>query len=220
MTKRNGALRALPTNYAGRRFRSRLEARWAIFFDACGIPFQYEPEGYDLPSGPYLPDFYLTTFGLFFEVKGEEPTERERALCLELAETAQRVVLLGVGQPEESARVQLFDPRGDEGREYAIAVDSDVDGCFWLVDVDDGLERWMGGGDLTGGMIRRGPVFTPLARAYAAANGARFEKGQANERVRKLVYPMRTAVSRRDFPADDETLGVKSARIAKTEVAA
>jgi hypothetical protein len=34
----------------GYRFRSRLEARWAVFFDVAGIPWQYEPEGFDLSS--------------------------------------------------------------------------------------------------------------------------------------------------------------------------
>jgi len=33
-----------PTKYAGITFRSRLEARWAVFFDALGISWEYEPE--------------------------------------------------------------------------------------------------------------------------------------------------------------------------------
>lgn len=39
---------AVPTRYAGRRFRSRLEARWAVFFDALDIHWEYEPQGFDL----------------------------------------------------------------------------------------------------------------------------------------------------------------------------
>jgi hypothetical protein len=31
----------------GPRYRSRLEARWAVFFDRLGIPYEYEKEGYD-----------------------------------------------------------------------------------------------------------------------------------------------------------------------------
>ena len=41
-------LRAIQTEYKGYLFRSRLEARWAVFFDACGVDWEYEPEGYDL----------------------------------------------------------------------------------------------------------------------------------------------------------------------------
>lgn len=54
-------IKAIETEYKGYRFRSRLEARWAVFFDALGYRWEYEPEGYDLGSaGWYLPDFRLT----------------------------------------------------------------------------------------------------------------------------------------------------------------
>lgn len=53
-------IKAIQTEYRGCLFRSRLEARWAVFFDACGVEWEYEPEGYDLGSGIYyLPDFLL-----------------------------------------------------------------------------------------------------------------------------------------------------------------
>lgn len=71
-------LKAIQTEYNGYLFRSRLEARWAVFFDACGVEYEYEPEGYHLGNGlMYLPDFLL--YGvqgrdggdLFVEVKGK-----------------------------------------------------------------------------------------------------------------------------------------------------
>ena len=53
-------LKSIQTEYKGYLFRSRLEARWAVFFDACGVDWEYEPEGYDLGDGLYyLPDFLL-----------------------------------------------------------------------------------------------------------------------------------------------------------------
>ena len=53
-------IRAIQTEYRGYLFRSRLEVRWAVFFDACGVDWEYEPEGYDLGNGLYyLPDFLL-----------------------------------------------------------------------------------------------------------------------------------------------------------------
>ncbi len=39
-------MRPIETKYKGCRFRSRLEARWAVFFDALGIKWRYEPEGF------------------------------------------------------------------------------------------------------------------------------------------------------------------------------
>lgn len=51
-------IKAIETNYKGYRFRSRLEARWAVFFDRMGMRWEYEPEGFELPDGTrYLPDF-------------------------------------------------------------------------------------------------------------------------------------------------------------------
>lgn len=65
-------LTAIQTNYAGCRFRSRLEARWAVFFNELDIMWQYEPQGYTV--GPdataYLPDFWLPDAQLWVEVKG------------------------------------------------------------------------------------------------------------------------------------------------------
>jgi hypothetical protein len=60
---------AIETHYHGYRFRSRLEARWAVFFDAAGIEYVYEPEGYVLGGRSYLPDFWLPRLRTFVEVK-------------------------------------------------------------------------------------------------------------------------------------------------------
>lgn len=64
-------IKAIETVYNGYRFRSRLEARWAVFFDAMGIEYRYEPEGFDLDGIWYLPDFWLPAFenGLWIEIK-------------------------------------------------------------------------------------------------------------------------------------------------------
>jgi hypothetical protein len=63
---------AIPTRYAGCHFRSRLEARWAVFFDTLGIRWEYEPEGYELSNGEcYLPDFWLPAIEVWLEVKGD-----------------------------------------------------------------------------------------------------------------------------------------------------
>lgn len=50
--------------------RSRLEARWATFFDQLGIEYSYESQGYDLGDrGWYLPDFWLWEHEAFVEIK-------------------------------------------------------------------------------------------------------------------------------------------------------
>ncbi len=63
-------MKVIQTEYKGYLFCSRLEARWAVFFDACGVDWEYEPEGYDLGNGiRYLPDFLL--HGLEGRIKGD-----------------------------------------------------------------------------------------------------------------------------------------------------
>ena len=53
-------IKPIETIYNGFRFRSRLEARWAVFFDAMGIKYEYEPDGYEFDDGTkYLPDFLI-----------------------------------------------------------------------------------------------------------------------------------------------------------------
>lgn len=80
-------IKAIETYYNGYRFRSRLEARWAVFFDALDVEYEYEPEGFYLSSGKlYLPDFKVKCWGtrgttsgppedLWIEVKGKMTPE-------------------------------------------------------------------------------------------------------------------------------------------------
>ena len=71
-TKRPGAPRPGPleASYSATLFRSRAEARWAIFFDLVGWDWDYEPCHYALGSMNYLPDFYLPGTSTWVEVKG------------------------------------------------------------------------------------------------------------------------------------------------------
>lgn len=66
-------IKPIETQYKGYRFRSRLEARWAVFFETLGCSWEYEPEGFDLNGLYYLPDFkvkYPSDKGYtWFEVK-------------------------------------------------------------------------------------------------------------------------------------------------------
>lgn len=75
-------IKAIETRYKGYRFRSRLEARWAVFFDAMGLQWEYEPEGFDLgAAGWYLPDFYLTNLNMWVEIKGGAASNKELNKC-------------------------------------------------------------------------------------------------------------------------------------------
>ena len=94
---------AIPTVYKGRQYRSRLEARWAAFFDLLGWKAEYEP--YDL--GRWSPDFLLRGrdgIELLVEVKpittfDQEVGDKAVAACFEkgLSDSLSGILLVGVG---------------------------------------------------------------------------------------------------------------------------
>ena len=80
--KKDINLKVIPTVYKGIEFRARVEARWAVVFDALGLDWVYEPEGYD-DCKKYLTDFVIRNFwlysplgykkrDLYIEVKGSD----------------------------------------------------------------------------------------------------------------------------------------------------
>lgn len=69
---------AHPTRYAGVLFRSRLETRWAAFFDLAGWAWEYEPSD----DVKWVPDFILRRSGLAIEVKPIEWSAHE-AKCVQ-----------------------------------------------------------------------------------------------------------------------------------------
>lgn len=130
-------IRAIPTDYAGIRFRSRTEARWAVFFDALGVPWCYEAEGYELPDGTvYLPDFYIPRWDCTIEVKGAaEPDEKIK--CAVLSDCLQRRVVLLEGFPslgsyQSHSYIPADRPPCQLAPNCRFAYDRRDEGVFWL----------------------------------------------------------------------------------------
>jgi hypothetical protein len=118
-------IKAIPTTYANVRFRSRLEARWAAFFDLAGVPWEYEPIDLD----GWCPDFRIISAGqsVLVEVK---PVERKKCeICEKMklpkdasfekarAHCRERLVMCLGDCPNEDADFfglgTLFDPPKD-----------------------------------------------------------------------------------------------------------
>ena len=117
MTNRFNGI-SMPTTYNGIPFRSRLEARWAIFFDAMSTPWEYEPENFITKQGPYLPDFYLPELKSFFIVKGEELPKSEEIKCWEIAMAIDKHFIFAVGAippvfNDNDRNFSLWSTRGD-----------------------------------------------------------------------------------------------------------
>lgn len=101
-------IKPIQTTYKGYRFRSRVEARWAVFFDAMGWEWEYEVEGFEMPDGTrYLPDFVVTIKGYnrgdvsarsyVFEIKRDDSGDYEKAW--KLAKFGGREVIVVEGPP-------------------------------------------------------------------------------------------------------------------------
>ncbi len=108
------SIEARPVTWRGVTYRSTLEARWAVFFDSAGLPYEYEPRTFfdrEYPSaGQYTPDFHVTGWsvgdGAWVEIKpprgsiGYEEIRIAREKCKILSDYAvDGQVLLIQGEP-------------------------------------------------------------------------------------------------------------------------
>lgn len=97
---RKSRLRAITTRYKNHSFRSRLEARYAVYFDHLGIKWEYEPEGFELGNGlRYLPDFWLPEWKIWVEIKPTAPDAAGIEKARRLAFDHSAVVIM-VGEPK------------------------------------------------------------------------------------------------------------------------
>jgi len=82
---------AIPTLYRGRMYRSRLEARWAAFFDRLGWAYEYEP--FDM--GKWSPDFLLTDADTLVEVKPISQTTSIKPIADKISGFGKRLLIVG-----------------------------------------------------------------------------------------------------------------------------
>lgn len=94
-------IEATPTIYKGVRFRSRLEARWAVFWDELGVKWEYEPQTFKFPDGKqYTPDFWIVDLALWVEIKPNAKIAHEEKAewkCSQLAYETGNLVYLDHG---------------------------------------------------------------------------------------------------------------------------
>lgn len=85
---------AKPTVYGGLQFRSRLEAKWAAFFDTLGWPHEYEP----MDLAGWIPDFLLKLdTPVLVEVKPATTIEEMFSYTakIDAADTSYEVLIVG-----------------------------------------------------------------------------------------------------------------------------
>jgi hypothetical protein len=180
-------LKPIETEAFGRLFRSRLEARCAVFLEAMGLRWEYEPEGFELPSGRYLPDFKVydadKLHGFYWlECKGGKPKDQEVQLAKELCESSLGAPCV-VFTSETMEFVRLYYLRGIDGDNYYLPSQAchrygdDFNSAFFITET---LRAGDGNGDLERKLKARFLVFWKSQKAFAAVNQAlkaRFEHG-------------------------------------------
>lgn len=185
-------IKAIETEYAGCRFRSRLEARWAVFFDHLGIRWEYEPEGLDIDGVRYLPDFRLPEVdGLYVEVKGVMD-DRGMEKVLRLAGTGGNGVLVAIDIPRPGTPGPHF-PLFGRLRERVVRWDVALyksDRTGWMpqpfgwpgkaIDVDDPEQVAKQARRINALSGMNTALWNPpeVEDAFAAAKAARFEFGE------------------------------------------
>lgn len=202
-----GDIKPIETHYAGCRFRSRLEARTAVFFDHLNIEWQYEPEGFEI--GPperrrrYLPDFYLPQNANWIEVKGH-PSALDYQLLVDAAHPEHglplamdsrnewpllhaRIVMLGPlpETPLFHQAISVVDGRKVAGQQVVIRCQNGDEGHSHLF-TEIGQPIRIDRGEGQRPWSPPNPLETwgygfpcpTIAAAYAAARSARFEHGE------------------------------------------
>ena len=181
-------IQAIETRYAGRRFRSRLEARWAVFFDSLGVTWEYEPEGFLVGDDKraYLPDFKIqTAFGEWWiEVKGDrEKLDIDLLAAFATASPSQQIAILGpVPRLAEEATPLHWMVRRIADKPFLAQVYFTPGGNLWQWGFEypfapDLVESTIGP-LLDGGPATDLRVQPNVRDAYIAASSARFEHGE------------------------------------------
>ena len=200
------APKAIETCYNGYLFRSRLEARWAVFFDALCIKYEYEPEGLVLSDGTgYLPDFYLPDFNCYFEVKrcsilGTPEGEKAIRKIRDGADNLEWAGIIAFGDPMDD-HLFIFCQESDDGgagnydgpvtigihpthhEPYLFAKFDRRDRAFFDSFGEDMKDIPMVTGEY-GKYTQRDFVTTRVIRARTLARQARFEHGETPARRR------------------------------------
>lgn len=189
----SGELKAIETRYKGYRFRSRLEARWAVFFDSLGIEWDFEPQGFIVSGSGYLPDFKLKQAGIFIEIKPQSSIPSDQRLA---GFGGNLIVLAGNPWPWEYVAwvpARLMDEHVHTLTAMPSWQFAACDECGFVSLANCGMD----GNGAFGGLLLSGekckhknrffikPLRAPvedasrISIAYFAARGARFEHGES-----------------------------------------
>ncbi|WP_428569006.1 MAG: hypothetical protein ACP59X_10380 [Solidesulfovibrio sp. DCME] len=109
MRYKNYDLPSIKTRYGDYHFKSKLEARWAVFMDLLGVSYEYEKYqgivSVNFFEYAYMPDFFLNDIELFLEIKPRKPVESELNKAAAWANDAGDVVFFYNLAPDNGIRM-------------------------------------------------------------------------------------------------------------------
>lgn len=178
-------IKAIETAYNGYKFRSRLEARWAVAFDHLGLKWDYEIEGFDLGFlGGYLPDFWLPESKWFVEIKStdDDPTlEKARYLDDHPPDYAMGCLILTSDNlnPDEVKSQMINEEMICSLRDSKSYEDGRVSEEYIQSKLIDIRTHFKNSPYLTINMLYDGELtYSKLYDALCVARSARFERGE------------------------------------------
>lgn len=171
--------RPIPTPYDGVKYRSRTEARWAVFFKHLHIKCEYEVQGFDIGDGEaYLPDFIVLLSDIVWTevkpsvwadpdgvarwrkfVQSQKTGTRGVLLTSMSGDSAQEFLVIEVGRPER----QLPWSCCPAGYHFDLKPRGSLKDCRQCGEYEPGAPPWDDD--------RR------ISEAYSAALSARFGTG-------------------------------------------
>lgn len=99
-------MRPKRTEFKNTVYRSKLEAKWAVFFDSLGLRYEYEPHFEEVSLGyypiNYAPDFYLEDLDIHVEVKPKELEDSEIEKVLAWARDIGPMLILNQSYPHQT----------------------------------------------------------------------------------------------------------------------
>jgi hypothetical protein len=181
--------------YDGVLFRSRTEARWAVFWSALDVKWEYEPQGFVAAGIPYLPDFavFAAVGTLWVEIKptwqaDPDGVSKWRAFADRRPVRDKSRAALFAGPPSLEGEYLVIGGDDDQGDPLRGAWEDETQqwrpcpgghhfdlcypGTFGAKYVEDGCEDW-----------HIGPGGDRLRKAFDAALSARFDGSDSGTAV-------------------------------------
>lgn len=108
-------MKAIPTEYDGVKYKSRLEARWAMYFNLLQIYAEYEPFTIRNNGEEYVPDFHSVavseTKRTIIEIKPKIPNSNYLDRLVRIHDPSKSDIIIFCGPPNNYHGLRIHNKR-------------------------------------------------------------------------------------------------------------